>query len=186
MLRRHAHSTRTTVHAGACAATTALVGFAACNGSSRPSEPAPREAAEPAARTASSSAGSGPRFVPGAPAGDVAGLVARASSAASADHRLVVVYVGATWCEPCQRFHRAVEGGELTSNPALSNVTFLEFDLDRDRDRLAAAGYKSKYIPLFALPGPDGRSSGQQVEGGIKGDGAVAYMVPRLTALLAL
>ena len=68
----------------------------------------------------------------------------------------------------------------------LSHVTFLEADLERDRERLEAAGYRSKYIPLFALPGPDGRSSGKQVEGGIKGEGAVAYMVPRLTSLLSL
>ena len=105
---------------------------------------------------------------------------------ASAEKRIVVVYVGATWCEPCQRFHHALEGGELTHVEPLAHLTLLEFDLDRDRERLAAAGYQSKYIPLFALPGPDGRSSGKQVEGGIKGDGAVSYMVPRLSALLAL
>jgi thiol-disulfide isomerase/thioredoxin len=108
-----------------------------------------------------------------------------AMATASAQRRRVVVYVGATWCEPCQRFHHAVEQGELAGVEPLSRVTFFQLDLDRDRDRMAAAGYESKYIPLFALPGPDGRSTGEQVEGGIKGDGAVAYMVPRLTALLA-
>jgi thiol-disulfide isomerase/thioredoxin len=118
--------------------------------------------------------------------GDLAAEVSGALSAASAQGRTVIVYVGATWCEPCQRFHHAVEQGELNSVASLAHVRFLDFDLDRDRERLAAAGYQSKYIPLFALPGPDGRASGKQVEGGIKGDGAVAYMVPRLTALLAL
>lgn len=93
-----------------------------------------------------------------------------------------MVYAGATWCEPCQRFHHAVERGELGSS--LPRVTFLEFDLDRDRERLVVAGYESKYIPLFALPSPDGRASGKQVEGGIKGEGAVAFIVPRLEALL--
>jgi hypothetical protein len=105
---------------------------------------------------------------------------------AAAAHRVVVVYVGATWCEPCQRFHRAVEQGDLANVDALSRVTFLNFDIDRDRERLEDAGYRSKYIPLFAMPAADGLTSGKQVEGGIKGDGAVAYMVPRLTSLLSL
>jgi hypothetical protein len=61
----------------------------------------------------------------------------------------------------------------------------LVFDLDRDGERLASAGYVSKYIPLFALPKTDGTSSGKQIEGGIKGEGAVAYITPKLQALLA-
>jgi thiol-disulfide isomerase/thioredoxin len=95
---------------------------------------------------------------------------------------VLLVYVGATWCEPCQKFHHAVERGDLDST--FPGLTLLEFDLDRDRERLASAGFVSKYIPLFALPRRDGTASGKQVEGGIKGDGAVAFIVPRLAALL--
>jgi len=58
-------------------------------------------------------------------------------------------------------------------------------DVVGDRERLAAAGYVSKYIPLFALPGPDGAASGRQIEGGIKGDGAVGYISARLKEMLA-
>lgn len=140
----------------------------------------------PSVGSAAAPSSSGPRFVPGSASGDLAAAVARAIGEASRQGRTVVVYVGATWCEPCQRFHQAVEQGELAHVEPLARVTFLEFDLDRDRERLTSSAYVSKYIPLFALPGPDGRGSGKQAEGGIKGDGAVAYMVPRLTALLAL
>ncbi|MGO9833429.1 MAG: thioredoxin family protein [Polyangiaceae bacterium] len=114
--------------------------------------------------------------------GDVREAVRQALSRASGEKRKVVVYVGATWCEPCQRFHQAAANGELDA--IFPDLTLLEFDLDRDRERLGAAGYSSKYIPLFALPGPDGSASGKQVEGGIKGEAAVAYMAPRLKALL--
>ncbi len=102
---------------------------------------------------------------------------------AVAERRTLVVYVGAVWCEPCQRFHRALEQGDLDA--MFPNVTFLEFDLDRDRERLASAGYASKLIPLFALPTAAGVASGKQIEGGIKGDGAVGFIAPRLRALLA-
>jgi thiol-disulfide isomerase/thioredoxin len=110
-------------------------------------------------------------------------IVRTALERALAARRTLVVYVGATWCEPCQRFHHAAERGELDA--AFPTVTLLEFDLDRDRERLASAGYVSKYIPLFALPGPDGKASGKAIEGGIKGDGAVGFIVPRLKEMLS-
>jgi hypothetical protein len=94
----------------------------------------------------------------------------------------LVVYVGASWCEPCRRFHEAALGGEL--DQSFPGLTLLEFDLDRDRERLAAAGYVSKYIPLFAVPEADGSASGKQIEGAIKGEGAVEFIEPRLRALL--
>jgi len=49
---------------------------------------------------------------------------------------------------------------------------------------LQAAGYVSRLIPLFAAPGLDGRASGRQMEGSVKGDGAVGEIAPRLHALL--
>src|SRR5579859_651153 len=116
----------------------------------------------------------GPRFAAAAPEGAVDLLVREAVARAADEHRRIVVYVGAGWCEPCERVHRAVEKGDLDAT--LPGLTLLEFDYDRDKERLAAAGYVSRFIPLFALPGPDGRASGRQVEGGIKGDGAVAYI----------
>jgi hypothetical protein len=81
------------------------------------------------------------------------------------------------------RFHRAAEAGELEGR--MPPVLFVEFNKDRDDDRLKAAGYKSSYIPLFALPAPDGTALGQQIEGSIKGPGAVDEIVPRLTRLLS-
>ncbi len=116
-----------------------------------------------------------------ASSGDVAELV-RHEQLAAAPAR-VLVYVGATWCEPCRRFHAAAEAGQLDGE--LSGVRFLTFDLDRDRERLAQAGYRPDYIPLFALPAADGRASARSVQGSIKGDGAVGNIVPRLRGLLS-
>jgi len=123
------------------------------------------------------------RVTPAPASGAVAAIVRDALSGAAAEKRTLVVYVGADWCEPCQKFHRAAEGGELDT--VFPSLTMLEFDLDRDAKRLAAAGYVSKYIPLFALPTQDGTASGKQIEGVTKGEGAVAYIAPRLKRLLA-
>ena len=118
-----------------------------------------------------------------APAGDdVAALVRGEMDRARSDGRDLVVYVGAPWCEPCTRFHEAAAAGQLdTTFPTLR---LLEFDHDKDEPRLAAAGYTSRMIPLFALPGDDGRASGKQIEGSVKGDAAVAQISPRLLALM--
>lgn len=126
---------------------------------------------------------SGPRFVLAPAVGPVEAIVQEALAKATSAHRKLVVYVGATWCDPCARMHRAVEQGEL--DVIFPDVTLLEFDLDRDSARLASAGYTSRYIPLFALPSADGKASGKQIEGAIKGDGAVAFVTPRLRDLLA-
>src|SRR4051812_16674710 len=102
---------------------------------------------------------------------------------ADASGMRVLVYVGATWCEPCQRFHKALESGQL--DEALAGTKFIEFDADRDGSELRAAGYTPKYIPSFAVPDQSGHASGRAIEGSIKGDGAVRQnLVPRLLALL--
>ena len=114
---------------------------------------------------------------------DVAETVRREVVRAKADKRDLLVYVGATWCEPCQYFHKAAAAGELdTTFPGLRLV---EFDLDRDRDALIRAGYISKMIPQFAVPREDGSSSGDQIEGSIKGPRAVEQITPRLKGLLS-
>ncbi len=103
---------------------------------------------------------------------------------ADAAHLRVLVYVGASWCEPCRHFHEAVERGEL--NGTLNGLRFLEFDQDRDASALKVAGYVYQYIPVLALPDPDGRNHGHMISGSIKGPEAVKRnLVPRLQALLA-
>jgi thiol-disulfide isomerase/thioredoxin len=117
------------------------------------------------------------------PTGDVKAIVREMMKKAGSESRRLVVYVGAPWCEPCRRLHEAATRGELDST--FANVMLLEFDMDRDGERLKEAGYGSQYIPLFALPAEDGGASGRRIEGAIKGDGAVAFVVPRLARLLA-
>jgi thiol-disulfide isomerase/thioredoxin len=125
--------------------------------------------------------GAGIRFVK-AGSGDVAPLVKAEREKVAADGRELIVYVGAKWCEPCQRFHKAAQAGELDAD--FPNLTILEFDLDEDRDRIVAAGYKSKLIPLFVRPESDGRASTRRFEGGVKGERAVTNITPRLRQLV--
>ena len=66
-----------------------------------------------------------PEFRP-APEGEVASVVTRAVADAHREQRRLLVYVGATWCEPCRRFHRAVEEGKLDSQ--FPDLRFPEFD----------------------------------------------------------
>jgi thiol-disulfide isomerase/thioredoxin len=115
--------------------------------------------------------------------GDVAQLVKARVDSATKDGRQVLVYIGAKWCEPCQRFHRAVEQGKLDAT--FPKLTLLEFDLDADGKRLELAGYTTTYIPYFGVPNADGHASGRGISGSIKGEGAVDEITPRLQQLLA-
>jgi hypothetical protein len=152
----------------------AVILLAALSGCSR-DEPAPPVPAKPPPV---------PVEIVTAPAeGEVAAIVQREFARAGDQGRTLLVYVGATWCEPCKRFHDAAAAGQLDAT--FPGLRLVEFDLDRDRDRLQQAGYASKMIPLFALPRADGTGSGEQIEGSIKGEGAVNQIAPRLGALLA-
>lgn len=113
---------------------------------------------------------------------EVAPLVARELAAARAQGKQLVVYVGASWCEPCTRFHEAAAAGALDGT--FPRLRLLVFDFDRDHDALDRAGYTSALIPLFVVPADDGRATGRHIEGGVKGDSAVAEITPRLRALL--
>lgn len=154
----------------------ALCALLACT-----AEPAPVAATPAPAPSTPARAAKPPRLVAAPPGGGVAEVVG--AERATAGDALVIVYVGAAWCEPCVAFHDALLAGRLDAD--LPDLRFLEFDLDRDRDRLRAAGYESRYVPLFALPGPDGRASGRQLEGGIKGPNAAQNLVDRLRPLIA-
>jgi hypothetical protein len=123
-------------------------------------------------------------LVPAA-AGPVDLVVRNALADARAEGRRLVVYVSASWCEPCERFQSAVRAGRLdTSFP---DLRLLVFDHDRDVGRLAAAGYDGRMIPRFVVPGPDGRATDQRVEGGTKATDTVATTIaPRLARLLGV
>lgn len=136
----------------------------------------------PAAPTPTSAPTTRPPRLVAAPAGGRVAEVVTAERGAAGDE-LIVVYVGASWCEPCVAFHDALTAGQLDAS--LAGVRFLEFDLDRDKARLEADGYTSRYVPLFALPARDGRASGRHIQGGTKGAGAAASLVRRLEPLLA-
>jgi len=124
----------------------------------------------------------GPELV-AAGAGAVPELVQRAQRDAERDRRQLLVYISATWCEPCERFQRAVRAGEL--NASFPRLTLLTFDVDRDLQRLQVAGYDGQYVPRFVVPGPDGRGTDRRIEGGTKAEDTVgAFLVPRLASLL--
>ena len=170
-----------------------LVVCAACSRSEaepRP-DPTPTPSSKPASTTASPSGGpAGPmilargvRLVHAGAGSDAARVVRDERERAKSDGRDLVVYVGAKWCEPCKVFHKAAQKGDLDAE--FPDLTLLEFDLDEDRDRLLSAGYVSEFIPLFAMPGADGRATDRRFEGSVKGDGAVANIAPRLRKLLA-
>ena len=96
---------------------------------------------------------------------------------AKAEGRTLVVFVSATWCEPCKRFKAEIASGRLDAR--LGKTTLLAFDADRDADRLRAAGYTFRFVPFVALPAANG-SPAERFEAA--GDGSEVWR-PILTTL---
>ncbi len=143
--------------------------------------PAPTRAEKAPASAAAAKAGV---EIQAAPArGALADIIGKEQTRARADGRKLLVYVGATWCEPCQYLKQAIKRGELDAE--FAGLRLLEFDRDRDETRLREAGCLSRMIPLLARVNGTRCSSRARMEGSIKGPGAVAEMTPRLKALLA-
>jgi hypothetical protein len=125
---------------------------------------------------------SGPELVE-AGAGPADEVVRTALADAQRDGRRLLVYVSASWCEPCERFQKAVRAGELDAY--FPRLRLLKFDHDRDVGRLEAAGYAGRLIPRFVIPGPDGRGTDHRMEGGTKAADTVSTSIgPRLQRLL--
>jgi thiol-disulfide isomerase/thioredoxin len=164
----------------AMTAALACAGASACDRGNE--SPAPSATSPAASANLVSAPADGIRWTQSPAPTDVAASVKAALQQAHAEGRTLLVYVGATWCEPCQRFHHAVEQGELDG--AFPRLSILGFDADRDGTALGAAGYTSRLIPLFAVPRDDGRSSGRQIEGSVKGEAAVGEITPRLRNLI--
>jgi hypothetical protein len=119
------------------------------------------------------------------PTTDAAAVIRRELSRAKASGRSLIVEIGASTCEPCQRFHAAATRGELDA--AFPSLTVVSFSLDDEqtREAVAFAGYTSNLIPLFALPKDDGTASGKQIQGSVHGTGSVDEITPRLRTLIA-
>jgi len=114
--------------------------------------------------------------------GEVTALVRAFVTSARAEGRTPLVYVGASWCEPCRYFHAAAERGDLDAE--LPTLSLLELDRDVDGARIDAAGYGSRMIPLFAAPADDGRASERRIEGSIHGPTSPMEIAPRLRSIL--
>lgn len=99
---------------------------------------------------------------------DAISTIRTARLQAKAQGRVLVVYVSATWCDPCKKLKSEIEAGHLDSR--LGKTTLLAFDADRDAERLLGAGYSFKFVPFVALAGTDGHPADSQQATGHGGD----------------
>ena len=139
------------------------------------SERTPRGPSEPAER-------GGPALIMAPAQGEVPELVLAELEQAKQHGQQLLVYVGASWCEPCQVFLDALKANELP--PHFDDLRFLKFDHDNDESRLDEAGFGGKMIPRFVVPAPDGSATERRFEGSTKGPEAITNIVPRLEGIL--
>ena len=167
-----------TLACGACSRSSAITQDA-------PATPSGAKPVATATATATASAATEPkpatemgvRIVTAGQDSDALSVVRTERLRAKAEGRVLVVYAGAAWCEPCKRFKRAVETGALDDK--LAKTTLLVFDADRDTERLASAGYKFSFIPYVGLPGADGHPT-DSAEARAKGSESWRELIAKL------
>lgn len=130
---------------------------------------------------AKSGAGKRAELVSAGP-GAIAPLLQLAADQARTDARRLVVYVGASWCEPCRYFLDAVAADALPDR--FSDLRFIKFDFDVDERRLQEAGLGGQMLPRFVLIGPQGQATDRSFEGSIKGPQAIDDLIAKLDTLL--
>jgi thiol-disulfide isomerase/thioredoxin len=157
----------------------------ACAGCSKPEEPI-RAAQDPSAVTTSAApatssakpatSASKLRVVKPPPDAELASFLRTERLRAKGESRVLVVYAGAKWCDPCKHFHALLDSGRLDAT--LSRTTLVELDVDQDTERLSAAGYKYRFVPYFAVAGADGHPEKEmQVTGKDIGDDTIEQLV---------
>ena len=170
------------------AAAIAALLLAACNTTAKFTQDAPATPSAAEARTGANASASanadahgrsekGVHIVVAPQDADALSVVRTERLRAKAEGRVLVVYAGAGWCEPCKRFKNAIQTGSLDEKLAMT--TLLVFDADRDIDRLAAAGYKFQFIPYVAVPGADGHPT-DSIEARAKGSESWRELIAKL------
>jgi thiol-disulfide isomerase/thioredoxin len=174
------------------AAAIAVLLLGACNTTAKITQDAPATPSAAEARTGASASAKadesadagahggsekGVRVVVAPQDADALSVVRTERLRAKAEGRVLVVYAGAGWCEPCKRFKNAIQTGSLDDK--LAKTTLLVFDADRDTDRLAAAGYRFQFIPYVAVPGADGHPT-DSIEARAKGSESWRELIAKL------
>ena len=116
----------------------------------------------------------------GSLAASVKGEVAKALAAG----KKPVVYIGATWCPPCQAIKRYKSDPQMAAAFAGTHIIELDVD-DWTAPDLAALGYKAASVPVFIAVDKDGKAKGPTIDGGAWGDNIPANMAPPLTKFFA-
>jgi len=102
---------------------------------------------------------------------------------AKKDDRVTLVYVGASWCVPCQAFRRLVLEGAF--DEGLPRLRLLAFDAEHHAVPLGRSGCATTAVPTFVRPMAKGRCSAQKAAGIAAGKDPVAYLTPRLKRLMS-
>jgi thiol-disulfide isomerase/thioredoxin len=74
-----------------------------------------------------------------------------------------VLEFGADWCPDCRAFDRCLD--TPTMKAALRGTLLVKLNVDRWHDRFEPAGFTVRSIPSFYLIGPDGRPTGEMLNG---------------------
>jgi thiol-disulfide isomerase/thioredoxin len=117
--------------------------------------------------------------------GPLAALVAAEIATHPTGNLKPIVYLGASWCGPCQEIKRSKDDPRMLD--AFDGAMVIEVDIDEwNKEQLTALGYKTGVIPVFIAVDRDARALGPMIDGGAWGDNVPEIMAPPLKKFVTL
>ncbi len=111
--------------------------------------------------------------------GGLAAAIAREIAKKPSATAKPIVYLGASWCDPCAAIKRFKTDPRMLD--AFQGTYVIELDVDDWKSEgLGALGYKTGTVPVFYAVDAAGKASGPTINGGAWGDNIPETMAPPL------
>jgi hypothetical protein len=88
------------------------------------------------------------------------------------------LYIGATWCQPCQKLHRSLDDERMVD--AFRGTYVIHLDLDAWERELPSVGLRVAQVPVFFQLDAQGKPTGKSLDGGAWNEDVPAEMAPPL------
>jgi hypothetical protein len=112
--------------------------------------------------------------------GPLVDALTRESKKAAERHEKPFVYIGATWCGPCNAIKKNLDRPLLVD--AFRGAYVIHLDFDSWEDKLPAAGLAHDSVPVFFALDTAGRPTGRLVDGSAWGNDTPENIAPVLKA----
>jgi hypothetical protein len=115
--------------------------------------------------------------------GPLPAALQREAGKATQQHLKPFVYIGATWCAPCNAIKHNLDKPIMID--AFKGTYIMKLDFDAWEDKLPGAGLQHEAVPVFFALDASGKPTGRMIDGGAWGNDTPENIAPALKAFFS-